>query len=220
MREEIKKEIEDYLYKKSYNCDGIIRIDEYRFKHIAEKLSYKITELIERESENTITTVGTNLTLKDFGFAEGDYYNKCYNCGEMFIGDKRAFNCSACAKIKLEGAISKQKYTRKQVQKACSNAYQRGVDNRPYIEKFDEWVEDEEFERESGWISVEDRYPDGSKKDGGISDWFNVYVKIEDDWQVAEACYISENTFCNQWGDNINVTHWMPLPNPPKSEEV
>ena len=38
---------------------------------------------------------------------------------------------------------SGQKYTRKQVQEACANAYQRGVDNRPYIEKFDEWVEDE-----------------------------------------------------------------------------
>ena len=38
---------------------------------------------------------------------------------------------------------SDQKFTRKQVQKACANAYQRGVDNRPYIERFDEWVEDE-----------------------------------------------------------------------------
>ena len=76
------------------------------------------------------------------------------------------------------------------------------------------------IEYDSGWVSVDDRYPDGSTKDGGISDWFNVYVKIEDDWQVAEACYISEGVFCNTWGDNIKVTHWMPLPQPPKSEEA
>jgi hypothetical protein len=68
---------------------------------------------------------------------------------------------------------------------------------------------------EDKWISVEDRYPDGSEKDGGISDWFNVYVSIDGEWQVAEAVYISENEFSNQWGDKIEVSHWMPLPQPP-----
>jgi hypothetical protein len=41
--------------------------------------------------------VGIKDKLRKWGFAEGFYYNNCKTCGETFIGDKRAWNCFACA---------------------------------------------------------------------------------------------------------------------------
>ena len=34
------------------------------------------------------------------GYAPGGYINTCNTCGEMFTGDKRAYNCKACAMTK------------------------------------------------------------------------------------------------------------------------
>jgi len=31
------------------------------------------------------------------GWAPGDYYNICTECGDQFVGDKRAWQCSRCA---------------------------------------------------------------------------------------------------------------------------
>ena len=31
------------------------------------------------------------------GFATGNYYNNCTICRELFLGDKRAYQCSDCA---------------------------------------------------------------------------------------------------------------------------
>lgn len=31
------------------------------------------------------------------GFAPGNYHNKCVSCGNIFTGDKRAFECEPCA---------------------------------------------------------------------------------------------------------------------------
>ena len=30
-------------------------------------------------------------------WADGDYMNRCFQCGEYFIGDKRAGQCADCA---------------------------------------------------------------------------------------------------------------------------
>ena len=37
------------------------------------------------------------LTLKDFGYAPGNYTFKCLDCGQESIGDKRAARCETCA---------------------------------------------------------------------------------------------------------------------------
>ena len=98
---------------------------------------------------------------------------------------------------------SEQKYTRKQVQEACANAYQRGVDNRPYIEKFDEWVKDEEFEQDGAPMAVDlntKTYGDcfGMQYDCPNCDYGFVY---------------DYDNFCSKCGQKITF-------NPPKSEEV
>jgi hypothetical protein len=35
--------------------------------------------------------------LRKRGYAPGEYFNKCGTCGEMFVGDKRAWCCFSCA---------------------------------------------------------------------------------------------------------------------------
>ena len=35
--------------------------------------------------------------LRSKGYAPGDYYCTCRECGEMFDGDKRARTCKKCA---------------------------------------------------------------------------------------------------------------------------
>ena len=78
------------------------------------------------------------------------------------------------------------------------------------------------------WISVKDRLPD-------VVDSYLVVVKYKYDWEkeygidtdVAtynpyEKAYIDDcwNTY-NDWNEGqqyLHVTHWMPLPQPPKGE--
>lgn len=78
------------------------------------------------------------------------------------------------------------------------------------------------------WISVKDRLPE-------VVDTYLVVVKLKYDWEkeyeiatdVAtynpyEKAYIDDcwNTY-NDWDEGqqyIHITHWMPLPQPPKGE--
>ena len=79
------------------------------------------------------------------------------------------------------------------------------------------------------WISVEDRLPEDSgyylvvyrdKYNESISIDFDMYVKcnIGEWWESEFACDIT-NQFL--WATRLQeqeVTHWMPLPQPPKGE--
>jgi hypothetical protein len=38
-----------------------------------------------------------DMRSKHFGWAPGNYFCTCYNCEKLFIGDKRAVECSDCA---------------------------------------------------------------------------------------------------------------------------
>ena len=72
------------------------------------------------------------------------------------------------------------------------------------------------IERESGWISVEDRLPEqiGYCLVYYCEDWN--YNRIN---KIAWAFFNSQDEFCLT-NSKVEPTHWMPLPNPPKSEEV
>ena len=79
------------------------------------------------------------------------------------------------------------------------------------------------------WISVDDRLPENSgyylvvyrdKYNESISIAFDMYVKcnIGEWWESEFACDIT-NQFL--WATRLQeqeVTHWMPLPQPPKGE--
>ena len=59
------------------------------------------------------------------------------------------------------------------------------------------------------WISVEDKLPENDKSVLGFH----------------RSCYVSmvfhaqEGSFREMWGDtDLYITHWMPLPKPPKTE--
>ena len=59
------------------------------------------------------------------------------------------------------------------------------------------------------WISVEERLPQECTQ----------VIVCDEDWTVGEAFYYKEDRF--EWIDSEKlafVTHWMPLPEPPKGE--
>lgn len=77
---------------------------------------------------------------------------------------------------------------------------------------------------DEGWISVEDRLPD----DGCT---YLVVVKLKYEWETEWEYHVDAGTrvFCNGYIDGIwdtandwdegqecHITHWMPLPEPPK----
>ena len=79
------------------------------------------------------------------------------------------------------------------------------------------------------WISVKDRLPEDSgcylvvyrdKYNGSISIDFDMYVKcnIGEWWESEFACDITKQFLRATRLQEQEVTHWMPLPQPPKGE--
>ena len=79
------------------------------------------------------------------------------------------------------------------------------------------------------WISVEDRLPEDSgyylvvyrdKYNGSISIAFDMYVKcnVGEWWESEFACDITKQFLWATRLQEQEVTHWMPLPEPPKGE--
>ena len=79
------------------------------------------------------------------------------------------------------------------------------------------------------WISVKDRLPEDSgcylvvyrdKYNGSISIAFDMYVKcnVGEWWESEFACDITKQFLWAAKLQEQEVTHWMPLPQPPKGE--
>ena len=79
------------------------------------------------------------------------------------------------------------------------------------------------------WISVNDRLPEDSgcylvvyrdKYNGSISIAFDMYVKcnVGEWWESEFACDITKQFLRATRLQEQEVTHWMPLPQPPKGE--
>ena len=79
------------------------------------------------------------------------------------------------------------------------------------------------------WISVNDRLPEDSgcylvvyrdKYNGSISIAFDMYVKcnVGEWWESEFACDITKQFLWATRLQEQEVTHWMPLPQPPKGE--
>lgn len=62
------------------------------------------------------------------------------------------------------------------------------------------------------WISVKDRLPDKKHE---------AYLCSLDSCLFPGSQYIGIHTFCDNWEWDVSgtVTHWMPLPEPPKEEK-
>lgn len=63
------------------------------------------------------------------------------------------------------------------------------------------------------WISVNDRLPEEGEH----------VIACDKEKAVCEAMLSVDGKFCwsvfwGDWGDLMDVTHWMPLPEPPKGE--
>ena len=79
------------------------------------------------------------------------------------------------------------------------------------------------------WVSVKDRLPEDSgcylvvyrdKYNGIVSIAFDMYVKcnIGEWWESEFACDITKQFLWAAKLQEQEVTHWMPLPQPPKGE--
>ena len=64
-----------------------------------------------------------------------------------------------------------------------------------------------------GWIPVEDRLPE--EKVNCIVHYKHAYCDNDDYWAIG-ICFYDGEKF--QIGLSYRVTHWMPLPKPPKGE--
>ncbi len=111
----------------------------------------------------------------------------------------------------------------RQLFKNRSNCYAQAadvvqaMDENGFVETVKEWQSEQD-----NWISVEERLPDTNEAFGesafvlGIEEefnepvtvWYNSRHKI---WRVAH--YKADN-------DPIDITHWQPLPPPPKVKET
>lgn len=69
-----------------------------------------------------------------------------------------------------------------------------------------------------GWISVKDRLPDEHIRVLVVNDdaKFMVAERAEDDWWYQYIAYDVDRWDALEQGV---ITHWMPLPEPPKEEE-
>ena len=63
------------------------------------------------------------------------------------------------------------------------------------------------------WISVEDRLPE--EKVDCIVHYRHAYCDNDGYWAIGFCCYDGEKFLFNP---AYKVTHWMPLPQPPKGE--
>lgn len=72
------------------------------------------------------------------------------------------------------------------------------------------------------WISVKDRLPELKVSDKGLAEWPSDNVLACDSKKDLYVVYLSScgwnevGTGCGCCCSNLEVTHWMPLPEPPK----
>lgn len=67
----------------------------------------------------------------------------CNNIEMSFDDGKKYYSMDQIAEgMKLYE--NRCQYTREQLQKAYQNGYNKGVENKPYIDKYEEWIKDEQ----------------------------------------------------------------------------
>ena len=75
------------------------------------------------------------------------------------------------------------------------------------------WKEEPSIEIVKEWIPVEERLPE--EKVNCIVHYKHAYCDNDDYWAIG-ICFYDGEKFKMDW--SYKVTHWMPLPKPPKGE--
>lgn len=65
---------------------------------------------------------------------------------------------------------------------------------------------------ENNWISVNDDFPESHQ-------WVIVYNPHRRENKIYMDYFRNISTHEHRWNIKDNVTHWMPLPEPPKTEQ-
>lgn len=110
----------------------------------------------------------------------------------------------------VERLQAKLKQTRRERDAAVEalRAYANATDNKTLAEDIYSWVGKGEPVQE--WISVKDRLPDKNIPSQFYLCYWNGYIRVCKYWRTRKVFELR--------GKEVKVTHWMPLPQPPKGE--
>ena len=108
---------------------------------------------------------------------------------------------------KLIGLIAKAKYI-------CANDYSDHTEDEYIADTLlDNGVtvqSDMDINAKSNWIPVKDRLPDDSIPSTFYLCYWNGYIRVCKYWRARKVFELR--------GKTVKVTHWMPLPEPPKED--
>jgi len=108
------------------------------------------------------------------------------------------------------------KYTKKELKIIASKLLVLQGEEKEQGASFDEpgCFNPDSQEKEIGWISINDRLPESG----------NCVLLFSEDGGVAEGMYHEEDCSFTQFRWSVlnleNVTHWMPLPTSPKTNQL
>ena len=103
------------------------------------------------------------------------------------------------------------KLLEKQFDESCGDYRYQNKDKLDYEDAL--WLAITALREQMEWISVKDRLPE--EKVNCIVHYQHSYCDNDGYWAIGFCCYDGEKF---QFDPAYKVTHWMPLPEPPKEE--
>ena len=103
------------------------------------------------------------------------------------------------------------KVLEKQFDESCGDYRYQNKDKLDYEDAL--WLAIAALREQMKWISVRDRLPE--EKVNCIVHYQHAYCDNDGYWAIGFCCYDGEKF---QFDPAYKVTHWMPLPRPPKAD--
>ena len=131
--------------------------------------------------------------------------NCCYRAGDCICAapDDRKKDCDICSKLQAADAIEELQADADAYRKAMTDEHNRAARLL--------------WEKEHCWIPVTERLPavDEEVIVFAYGSMMRIWSLHRLDQETADVCWECED---GMWDDAEVVTHWMPLPEPPKEE--
>ena len=111
---------EKVLIDLQIRCNRVNRSLRQIIKKIEGEITLKSISKVEDEDDFVSETL-----LATFGYAKGDYMNKCVNCSCIFKGAKLSSQCHNCAEDQVKQAI---KWKKKSSEYDCNGTLHKSID--------------------------------------------------------------------------------------------
>lgn len=140
--------------------------------------------------------------------------------GQRWTEAQTMASCKICGKKEpvmycvCSGCIDNLEHQREQIEQLKKSYSKQKEISLEWLENFQELVrENKQIQSRSGWISVKDRLPESFER-------VIVFRKAGKGEIIVEQGQYDVNGWWRVYGTRTkNVTHWMPLPEPPKEDE-